>query len=240
MARTAVLLGSASCGLCAGLVYLNKQLAWIGIFGLLFFVVRTCVVPALSTRYVAWYRSTNDGDAKLLWCNTAVSLVHSGLSAALSITVLAIDPIQDWVHSCSPLAVICLSVSTGYFIYDFYDMVVGALYVRAHGILVHHIMVTTCYVMALHCKVAVPYLVVMLLLEINSIWLHSRKLMSMVGFTLANRVYAMTWHALWLSFYTTRVLLPFAVHVGVTLDRHRFPHVVRRTTIIRIVTRVFV
>ncbi|RHY27127.1 hypothetical protein DYB32_007027 [Aphanomyces invadans] len=137
------------------------------------------------------------------------------MSAALSLAVLAMDPVHDWVHSCSPLAVICLSLSTGYFIYDFYDMVVGNLYVRAHGILVHHIMVTLCYVLALHYKVAVPYLVVMLLLEINSVWLHARKLLSMVGFTLRNRVYAMSWHALWLTFYTTRVLLPLAVHVGV-------------------------
>ncbi|KAF0693677.1 Aste57867_15380 [Aphanomyces stellatus] len=223
----AMWLGAAWVGLCAGLSWLDIQLAYVGIFSLVFLAVRTLLVPALSTAFAADYR---DGkgllattESKLLWCNTAVSLVHSCLSSALSLAVLAVVPIHDWVHSCTFMATLCLSLSTGYFIYDFYDMVVGDLHRRAVGILLHHIMVTICYVLSIYYRVGVPYLVVMLLLEINSICLHLRKLMAMVGFTLTDRVYVVVWQALWLTFYTTRMLLTAGVHFAVFLDRAHFP-----------------
>ncbi|KAH9098175.1 hypothetical protein LEN26_016643 [Aphanomyces euteiches] len=234
MKVSTALVAAGCAGLCVFLTYLDAQLGYVALFSAVFFAIRSLVVPYLSSTYVAAYREQKLEFAtlenRLLWSNTAVSLIHSCLSSALSVFVLFFTPIDDWIHSCSTAALICLSLSTGYFIYDFYDMVAGDLWQRAAGILVHHIMVVTCYVAALHYHVAVPFLVVMLLLEINSICLHARKLMSMVGFTMLDRVYGLAWQALWMTFYTTRVLVPLGVHVGVFLDRDRFPHLMQFIT----------
>ncbi|KAF0693673.1 Aste57867_15376 [Aphanomyces stellatus] len=215
--------------LCVFLVYLDARMIYIGISSIAFQGARL-ILPWLSDTFVPAYRrgeyELTTPEKKYLWCNTAVSLLHSALSSSASLAVLCLDmsPHPNWIHACSPLAILCLSLSTGYFIYDFYDLVVFRLYLKAPVILFHHVMVAILYLAAIYCCVSVPYLVVLLLVEVSSIFLHLRKLLSLAGFTLRNsRLYARSWQALWFTFAVTRVAVPLAVHMGVYRDRALFP-----------------
>ncbi|OQR94985.1 hypothetical protein THRCLA_08043, partial [Thraustotheca clavata] len=214
---------------------LTPRMECVGLFAILFYVIREFIIPRLSSHYVIdFHRQTNEFvalDKRLLWLNTIVSLVHSLTSMWLSLGVILYNGQSffesDWVHADPSGATFALSLSTGYFIYDFYDLVQTKLYVKGPGILAHHIMVGACYLASIFYSVGESYLLVMLLLELNSVFLHGRKLMAMAGFTMASSAYALAWQGVWVTFVVTRGVLPLAVHYTVYLDRTRFPHVLQ-------------
>ncbi|OQR87412.1 hypothetical protein ACHHYP_08874 [Achlya hypogyna] len=211
-----------------GATSLVPRLLPVGVSALFFFAVRMGIVPVLSTAVPAF---SSDGFDQRLWLNTSVSLLHSLVSSCVSLAVLGYHGrgffAIDWVLSSPEGAAATLCISTGYFLYDFYDLVAYKLWLKAPGILAHHIMVGACYGAAIVYGVGQCYLVVMLLLELNSVFLHARKLLSMAGFTVAAPVYVWSWQGVWITFVLTRAILPIAVHLAVFVDRARFPHVVQ-------------
>jgi hypothetical protein len=188
-------------------------------------------MPWTSSKFVPAYRNQqmelSTKEKRLLWLNTSVSLLHSCISSLLSLGVILCEPdflTSSWVTWYKPSAVFTLSVSTGYFIYDFIDLVATSIYAKAPAILVHHVLVGICYIAALFYRVGLPFLVLMLLLEINSVFLHVRKLMSMIGFTVKSHTYRNAWNALWATFLLTRFFLPVFVHIHLYRHRTEFPH----------------
>ncbi|EQC27643.1 hypothetical protein SDRG_14553 [Saprolegnia diclina VS20] len=202
----------------------------VGLSALVFYGLRICVVPYASHACVAAFRSDAPMD-RLLWLNTSVSLLHSILSSCVSLAVLSYHGRvffdADWVLASPDGAILPLAISTGYFLYDFYDLIAYKLWLKAPGILAHHIMVGACYASAIVYGVGQCYLVVMLLLELNSVFLHARKLLSMAGYNMTHAIYAIAWQGVWVTFVATRGVLPIAVHVAVFADRARFPHLVQ-------------
>ena len=73
-------------------------------------------------------------------------------------------------------------VSMGYFAYDFIDMSLYTWYKRStKEMLLHHIVVFTCFGIAAHTKFYVPYAVISLIIEINSMCLHARAMLILTG-----------------------------------------------------------
>ena len=72
--------------------------------------------------------------------------------------------------------------------------------------IVHHVIVIVCYNLSLYYSIGVPFLILSLLCEFNSTFLHARKLMSMCGYRLNNISYMIIWLNQWITFVTSRLL----------------------------------
>ena len=75
-----------------------------------------------------------------------------------------------------------LTVSMGYFAYDFADMFLYTWHKRStKEMLMHHIVVFTCFGIAAHTQFYVPYAAISLVVEVNSMCLHARALLIIAG-----------------------------------------------------------
>lgn len=88
---------------------------------------------------------------------------------------------EDLIATYSVFSHALVSVSIGYFIYDFFDMVLNQKLSQSWELLFHHCVVITCFGIAvLSCRY-VGFAVVALLVEINSVFLHLRQVLRMAN-----------------------------------------------------------
>ncbi|XP_068662625.1 uncharacterized protein [Aristolochia californica] len=128
----------------------------------------------------------------LLFVNTSVSLLHSTITSVSVVLVL----VNQWMRSGLtnmfdhsqlfsgnwPGAYTALCFSCGYFAYDQLDMIHYHLYSGwIPSILAHHLILLVCFTLALYRNVTVNYLVLTLVCEMHSIFLHVRKVRRMAG-----------------------------------------------------------
>ncbi|RLN22387.1 TLC domain-containing protein 2 [Panicum miliaceum] len=169
-----------------------------------------------------------------LFVNTAVSLLHSSLTSASVIFVLVnqwrnkgLENMFEhhelfggsWIGAYSALCFSC-----GYFAYDQLDMLHYRLYSGwIPGILMHHLILLICFTLALYRNVTINYLILTLVCELHSIFLHIRKVRRMAGFRNFNRkVVKLEWALNWTTFVTARVLCHILITYKLITDAHKF------------------
>ncbi|URE26778.1 TLC [Musa troglodytarum] len=152
-----------------------------------------------------------------LFVNTAVSLLHSTVTTTSVVLILIgqwmIKGLGNmfeheqlfggtWLGAYSALCFSC-----GYFAYDQLDMLRYHLYSGwIPGILVHHLILLVCFTLALYRNVTINYLVLSLMCEFHSIFLHMRKVRRMAGFRDAkSRAVKVEWVLNWTTFFVTRL-----------------------------------
>jgi len=172
-----------------------------------------------------------------LWNNTFVSCLHAAIIGSMVVgTFLTKSAIMysDFQRGSSPLAVTLLSITTGYFVYDTLHMAVYRLHVKDPSIILHHFAIIACNTVALHSERCIPYVVAPLLSEVNSVFLHWRKLLAMlkdgvrgvgsgewggapsslsVTGSRGSLLYQFAWKGLWVTFLWFRALPCVAVAV---------------------------
>ncbi|XP_008269152.2 TLC domain-containing protein 2 [Oryctolagus cuniculus] len=113
------------------------------------------------------------------WRNICVSLMHSLLSGAGALLGLLLYPQMtvDPVHGHPPWALVLVAVSVGYFLADGADMLWNQTLGQAWDLLCHHLVVVSCLSTAVLSGHYVGFSLVSLLLELNSVCLHLRKLL---------------------------------------------------------------
>ncbi|KAI1894018.1 hypothetical protein AGOR_G00129670 [Albula goreensis] len=119
------------------------------------------------------------------WRNISTSLVHSLITGVWSVLCFYLHPqmAEDLIATHSVFSHALVSVSIGYFIYDFFDMVHNQKLSQSWELLFHHVVVITCFgISVLTCQY-VGFAVVALLVEINSIFLHLRQVLRMAGWS---------------------------------------------------------
>ncbi|BFG19071.1 hypothetical protein CerSpe_053450 [Prunus speciosa] len=127
-----------------------------------------------------------------LFVNTSVSLLHSTITSSSVIFILANQWLKDgsigmFEHSqlfggTWPWAYPALCFSCGYFAYDQWDMLHYGLYSGwIPSILMHHLILLICFTLALYRNVTINYLILTLICELHSIFLHVRKVRRMAG-----------------------------------------------------------
>ncbi|KAL9234741.1 hypothetical protein vseg_009574 [Gypsophila vaccaria] len=117
-----------------------------------------------------------------LFVNTCVSLLHSSLSSSVVLLILIHQKQWPWLFQHHqlvsnppwPFAYHALSLSCGYFAYDQFDMLSHRLY--SPSILSHHFLLLLCFTLALLLRFSLNYLLLTLLCEFHSLFLHLRKL----------------------------------------------------------------
>ncbi|XP_034251615.1 TLC domain-containing protein 2-like [Thrips palmi] len=124
------------------------------------------------------------------WKNIASSLVHSSITGIWSvICFLQIPEMQnDLINEFAVSAQGVISLSVGYFIYDFVDMAIHDRR-RSTELLFHHVLVITCFGLSVCTSYYQGYSLVALLVEVNSIFLHLRQLMLLYGVSKGAPIY---------------------------------------------------
>jgi len=159
------------------------------------FFLFTCInfaTRALTPSTLCQKRGESDFITKWKWRNTLTSFLHSTLTGLWSIFIFAADPsfAEDMINGFSQSGHMLISVSMGYFAYDFIDMSLYTWHKRStKEMLLHHIVVFTCFGIAAHTKVYVPYAVISLIIEINSMCLHARAMLILTGWSKQSPVF---------------------------------------------------
>ncbi|KAK2659484.1 hypothetical protein Ddye_006017 [Dipteronia dyeriana] len=169
-----------------------------------------------------------------LFVNTSVSLLHSTTTSLSVVSILVtqwlrngssemfehsqlVDDTWQWAYQA-------LCFSCGYFAYDQLDMLQYRLYSGLiPSILVHHLLLLICFTLALYRNVTINYLLLTLICELHSIFLHVRKVRRMAGIRDAkSRIVRVEWVLNWITFVVAR----FASHILITVklirDAHKF------------------
>ncbi|KAM9853434.1 TLC domain-containing protein 2 [Aulostomus maculatus] len=117
------------------------------------------------------------------WRNICTSFVHSLVTAIWAVLCFFLQPqmAEDLIETHSAFSHALVSFSIGYFIYDFFDMVLNQRLSQSWELLFHHLVVITCFGLSvLSCRY-VGFAVVALLVEINSVFLHLRQILRMAS-----------------------------------------------------------
>ncbi|XP_047450806.1 TLC domain-containing protein 2 [Mugil cephalus] len=141
---------------------------------------------------VGFFRLVNTGVSKLpmpesacrnawKWRNISTSFVHSFITAIWAVLCFFVQPqmAEDLIETHSVFSHALVSFSIGYFIYDFFDMVVYQKLNHSWELLFHHTVVITCFGLSVLSARYVGFAVVALFVEINSVFLHLRQLLRM-------------------------------------------------------------
>ncbi|KAM6163669.1 TLC domain-containing protein 2 [Rhynchocyon petersi] len=150
------------------------------------------------------------------WRNIFVSFVHSLLTGTMALLGLSLYPqmINDPIHGHPPWALALVAVSVGYFLADGADMLQNQTMGQAWELLCHHLVVISCLSTAVLSGHYVGFSMVSLLLELNSAFMHLRKLLLLshqapsLAFSMASwatlatlvlfRLVPLGWMSLWL------------------------------------------
>ncbi|XP_046891451.1 TLC domain-containing protein 2 [Hypomesus transpacificus] len=117
------------------------------------------------------------------WRNISTSFVHSLITGIWSVLCFVLHPqmAEDLIGTHSAFSHALVTVSIGYFIYDFLDMVLNQKIGQSWELLFHHVVVITCFgISVITCRY-VGFAVVALLVEINSVFLHLRQVLLMAN-----------------------------------------------------------
>lgn len=125
------------------------------------------------------------------WRNTANSLIHSTLTGIWALLSFYWHPemTKDLIGTYSTSSHLLVSVSVGYFMYDFMDMALYHHKRSSYELMIHHFCVILCFGLAELTRLYVGYAVVALLVEVNSVFLHTRQLFIIQGFSRQHSVY---------------------------------------------------
>ncbi|XP_047327071.1 TLC domain-containing protein 2 [Impatiens glandulifera] len=172
-----------------------------------------------------------------LFVNTCVSLLHSSITSILVIFVLVNrsltrkdeDPYEMFEHSqlvgaIWPWAYQALCFSCGYFAYDQLDMLRYRLYSGyIPSILSHHLVLLVCFTLALFRNVTINYLILTLVCELHSVFLHVRKLRRMVGIRDAQSIIIkVEWVLNWFTFIFARLVPHVLITMKLVKDASEF------------------
>ncbi|KAL8141229.1 hypothetical protein V2J09_007250 [Rumex salicifolius] len=170
-----------------------------------------------------------------LFVNTSVSLIHSSITSFAVVFIL----IKQWkvaentsqmfeheqlVGSAWPAAYTALSFSCGYFAYDQWDMLQYHLYSGWFpSILAHHLILLLCFTLALYRNVTINYLILTLICELHSVFLHIRKLRRMRGIRDAKAgIVKVEWALNWVTFALARMIPHVLITVKLLRDASKF------------------
>jgi len=125
------------------------------------------------------------------WRNLFVSWIHAVIIGAWDLSCFYRYPelMTDLIAYHNMYTYLMIAFSTGYFVYDFIDIVVNKQTMSMWAVIPHHFAVAGMFFYnVVQCR-CIAYNVVALLAEVNSIFLHARKLLQMAGFSFNGLLY---------------------------------------------------
>eukprot|EP00656_Telonema_subtile_P007266 TRINITY_DN1340_c0_g2_i1.p1 TRINITY_DN1340_c0_g2~~TRINITY_DN1340_c0_g2_i1.p1 ORF type:complete len:293 (+),score=44.00 TRINITY_DN1340_c0_g2_i1:194-1072(+) len=157
-----------------------------------------------------------------LFQNTITSLVHATVVGIMTVAVILTELDSSFnvpwlgdvtpnplIHAKSEVCQLILSTTTGYFAYDLWDILRVKMHHTAPHLVLHHVVLLFCFTVALQQEVCLPFLVLPLMAELNSVGLHSRGLLKACKVLHSTSrpvkaAYWAVWGYLWVTFVLTR------------------------------------
>ncbi|XP_064612177.1 TLC domain-containing protein 2-like [Liolophura sinensis] len=192
-----------------------------GIFGIilsiLFFQLLNRVAMALGSPKVL---AQHD---EWKWRNLAISWFHALICATWDLSCFVFFPemFQDLVTYANYYIYSMVAFSSGYFVYDFIDMWINNKLLKLWEVTLHHIAVAGMFIYNILVRTSIAYTCVALLAEVNSFFLHSRKLLQMMQVDFNHWFYKLTAYTNLVTFVVFRGLSVFGILYGMYLYRTR-------------------
>jgi len=135
------------------------------------------------TRFILPNNATRTFQQKWKWRNVATSLMHSIITGIWAPVAFfqAPEMCDDLIRTFTDSTHLMVSVSTGYFVYDSLDMLLYHRKRSTYELMIHHILVILCFGISVSYRQYVAYAAVSLVVEINSVFLHTRQLFIITG-----------------------------------------------------------
>ncbi|PAA89009.1 hypothetical protein BOX15_Mlig017238g1 [Macrostomum lignano] len=158
---------------------------------IIFFNILNRIVSYIGVPVAVVKHAVNKEEEAWKWKNLLLSWIHAFIVGLWDILCFYYYPEiwQDLITHITPFTYYMVAVSTGYFMYDFGDLIVQKKVLEMWQLTLHHIAVTSMFFYNLTTRRCVAYNVVALMAEINSFFLHSRKLMQMQQFKFSSPIY---------------------------------------------------
>lgn len=180
-----------------------------GSFEILGFFVCFRVLHYFVCRFGSLPTSIASAPPKKIWIyrNIVISFIHACIAAFLSLYSFFDEPamLTDMIKTWSSTSFILVSMSTGYFLHDFFDMLVYDAR-DSIDLLIHHIVVCSAFCIAIFCKMYLGFAVCALLMEVSSVFLHFRRLMCLRGVSKKSLLYQVNGIFLLITFINFRFL----------------------------------
>ncbi|XP_012942870.1 TLC domain-containing protein 2 [Aplysia californica] len=143
------------------------------------------------------------------WKNISVSFIHSVLSSIWAFLCFYERPdmAEDLITIFTPLSHSLAAFSVGYFLYDLIELLVHQRTRQSLELIGHHVVIISCFMVAVLTRHYVGYAVVALIVEINSIFLHFRQLLQICGTSKFNPWYRLNSLINLATFIVCRILL---------------------------------
>ncbi|XP_065856765.1 uncharacterized protein [Euphorbia lathyris] len=195
----------------------------------LFWIIAGCSFFQISNWVIRFFVSRDP-----LFVNTSVSLLHSSIISASVVYILVHQCLKHGSYATfehSQLvggtwqwAYPTLCFSCGYFAYDQFDMLLYRLYSGfIPSILMHHLILLICFTLALYRNVTVNYLILTLICELHSIFLHVRKVRRMAGVRDAkSKIVKLEWVLNWVTFILARCVPHILITIKLLKDASKF------------------
>ncbi|KAK3758158.1 hypothetical protein RRG08_060815 [Elysia crispata] len=159
------------------------------------------------------------------WKNIMVSFVHSIISSVWAVACFYERPdmAEDLITVFTVLSHSLTSFSVGYFVYDLFDLMSTRSSRQSIELMGHHVVIITCFMVAVCWRHYVGYAVVALLVEINSVFLHFRQLLQICGVSKFNRWYRLNSLINLATFIVFRILLLSWMTRWIVINRDAVP-----------------
>ncbi|XP_072033340.1 TLC domain-containing protein 2-like [Amphiura filiformis] len=132
-----------------------------------------------------------EGKDRYKWRNIMGSFLHAIISGTSSLYCLYSSPeiLDDLIHNYNVHCEVLVALSTGYFVYDLFDILAYKRLANTWPLLLHHVVIFCCFGIAMYTKNYLGYALVSLTAETNSIFLHARQLLLMVNTSKQSKLY---------------------------------------------------
>lgn len=163
------------------------------------------------------------------WHNTVMAYVHSIVASVGVLLVLIVErktflTENGMYRGHGTLSYTVVSISCGYFAFDLWDILRKRLYnPRSPSILAHNALLLVCFTTALYRDVTINYLILTLFCEINSIFLHQRRLFGLAGVPFESKLNRVNWVLIWVTFFGSRVMSHALIPFRFFFDMKNFP-----------------
>ena len=159
------------------------------------------------------------------WRNIFISWVHGLIVGPWEVLCIWWYPelMQDPVFFINNFIYLLPPVSVGYFIYDFLDLLINHKLKSNWEVVLHHVIMIGGLWYNWTFKLSISYCIILLLAEINTIFLHLRKLLQFAQVGFDSVLYRVTKMINIFTFIFCRLLPQSMVVVGLFIDYHRVP-----------------
>ncbi|KAI8783046.1 TLC domain-containing protein 2-like [Biomphalaria glabrata] len=121
-------------------------------------------------------------DEEWKWRNLYVSWVHALITSLWTLTCMIVYPemFSSLLQHINYVTYFCVCFGTGYFFYDLLDLILNNKFFIMWEVVVHHIAVASMFYYNVHIRAHIGFNIIALSVEVNSFFLHWRKLLQMV------------------------------------------------------------